>query len=137
MDEQGNWLYRGGFLKRNQWPALAPVQLPNALYEDRRIGRRSFRFLSEVVEANGRRFVVQTAIPDNDILHTLGLFQRDRPLVAVAMLLLASGVGYCLSRRALAPVDTITKAARDISGTCTNACSNCKPGMNYRGCPIL
>jgi len=120
VDDQGNWIYRRGFLQRNQWPTLSPGQLLNPRYEDQRIRGRSFRFLSEVVEANGRRFVVQTAIPDNDILHTLGLFQRDLPLIAVAMLLLASGVGYWLSRRALAPVDAITKAARDITGTNLN-----------------
>ncbi len=120
VDNQGNWIYRGGFLQRNQWPTLSPGQLLNPRYEDQRIGGRSFRFLSQVVEANGGRFVVQTAIPDNDILHTLGLFQRDVPLIAVAMLLLASGVGYWLSRRALAPVDAITRAARDITGANLN-----------------
>ena len=120
VDDRGNWVYRGDAFKRNQWPTLSPGQLPNPLYQDRRVGGRSFRFLSQVVETNGRRFIVQMGIQDNDILHTLKLFQRDLPLIAVAMLLLASGVGYWLSRRALAPVDAITKAARDITGTNLN-----------------
>jgi len=89
LDEQGNWIYRGGFLKRNQLPAMASAQLPIPLYKDRRIGGQSFRFLSEVVEASGRRFVIQAATPNNYILRTPGLFQRDLPLVTATMLLLA------------------------------------------------
>jgi signal transduction histidine kinase len=40
--------------------------------------------------------------------------------VRLRLLLLSSGVGHGLSGRALDPVDAITKAARDITGTNLN-----------------
>jgi heavy metal sensor kinase len=58
---------------------------------------------------------VQTAIPEGDILGTLRSFRRNLLLSAFIILLLAAGVGFWLSRRALAPVDAITRTARNIN----------------------
>jgi heavy metal sensor kinase len=84
---------------------------------DRRIGNRPFRFLSAAIQVYGRTFVIQTGVPENDILRTLGSFKRYLLIFAALMLLAASAVGYWLSRRALAPVDALTRTARNISGT--------------------
>lgn len=115
LDEQGDWIYRSSFLQEHNL-SLSPGQLLQPLYEDRRVGHRSFRFLSVDIEVYGRRFVVQTGVPEDDILRTLGLFKRYLLSFALLVLLAASAVGYWLSRRALAPVDALTRTARSISG---------------------
>ena len=66
---------------------------------------------------HGRRFVIQTGVPEDDILGTLNLFRRYLLIFGALMLLVGSAVGYWLSRRALAPVDALTRTARSISGT--------------------
>ena len=82
-----------------------------------KIDGQSFRFLSQSIEVYGRHFFVQTGVPEHDILTVLVLFRRYLWTFAVLMLLAASAVGYWMSRRALAPVDALTRTARSISGT--------------------
>ena len=70
------------------------------------------RFLSQSIEIDGRRYSVQVAAPLADLQQGL----RDALWILVPMfplmLVLASVAGYLMSRRALAPVDRITQAAR-------------------------
>ena len=63
----------------------------------------------------GRRYTVEAASPLRDLEQ--GLAQAVRMLLTTfpLVMLLASGGGYWLSRRALAPVDEITRAARSIT----------------------
>jgi len=117
QDEQGDWIYRSSFLEKHNLPGLSPGPSRKPSYEDRRVGGRSFRFVSETVEVHGRRFVVQTGVPEGDILKTLNRFRRYLLVFAALMLVAASAIGYWLSRRALAPVDALTRTARNISGT--------------------
>jgi heavy metal sensor kinase len=116
-DEQGDWIYRSSFLQQHNLPVVSADELETPSYEDRRIGDRPFRFLSAAIQVYGRTFVIQTGVPENDILRTLGSFKRYLLIFAALMLLAASAVGYWLSRRALAPVDALTRTARNISGT--------------------
>ena len=117
QDEYGDWIYRSSFLQLHNLPTVAAKQLTKPLYEDLAVGNRPLRFLSATIEVYGRTFVVQTGVPENDILRTLSSFRRYLLIFAALMLLAASAVGYWLSRRALAPVDAITQTARNISGT--------------------
>lgn len=119
-DDQGDWIYRAPFLEKNNLPFIDTAQLQKPLYEDRRLSHRPFRFLSEVIEVNGRRFIIQTGLPEGDTLGTLFLFRRYLLIFAPFLLLAAAGVGYWLSRRALAPVDALTRTARNITGTNLN-----------------
>ena len=114
-DEQGDWIYRAAFLEKNNVNAPSISDLQNRLFEDRRISGRRFRFVNDVITVNGRRFVVQTGLPEGDIIGTLHSFRRNLFGWALIMLLFASVVGYWLSRKALAPVDAITKTARTIN----------------------
>lgn len=116
QDAQGNWIYRSAFLEQNNLPVPQLEQLQRPKYSDRSFGHRSFRFLSARLEVHQRQFLVQTGVPDGDILRTLSLFRRYLLMFAAFMLVAASAVGYWLSRRALAPVDMLTQAARHISG---------------------
>jgi two-component system, OmpR family, heavy metal sensor histidine kinase CusS len=115
-DERGDWIYRSGFLQKMELPAVTVDQLREPLYEDRHLGRRHFRFLTEQIGVNGQQFIVQTGIPEGDVVQTLVLFQRYLWMFAPFMLLVAAGGGYWLSRRALAPVDALTRTARGITG---------------------
>ena len=117
QDGQGNWIYRSSFLAKHGLPTLSAGQLHKPSYESRRLDERQFRFLSESIEVNGRSVVVQTGVPEDDVIKTLRLFRRYLLLFAGLMLLAGSAVGYWLSRRALAPVDALTRTARSISGT--------------------
>jgi heavy metal sensor kinase len=115
QEEQGQWIYRAAFLEKNNASIATSHELQSPLYEDRKLAGRHIRFLSEIVEVNGRRFIVQTGIPVGDIVRTLHYFQQNLLLSALVVLFLASGVGFWLSRRALAPVDAITRTARSIN----------------------
>ena len=115
-DQQGYWIYRSPFLEKHQLPALSANQLQATWYESRRINGQSFRFLSQSIEVYGRHFFVRTGVPERDILTVLALFRRYLWTFAVLMLLAASAVGYWMSRRALAPVDALTRTVRSISG---------------------
>ena len=116
QDQRGNWIYRASFLQEKQFPAVNPDELQKPRYEDRWLGGQRFRFMSENLAVAGRRYTVQTGVPEDDILLTLTIFQRYLLMLAPLMLLAASAVGYWLSRRALAPVDALTRAARNITG---------------------
>ena len=114
-DEQGNWIYRAAFFEKNDVPVPYISDLQNRAFDDRSIGGRRFRFVSDVIGVNGRRFVVQTAVPEGDIIGTLHSFRRNLFGWGLVMLLFASAVGFWLSRKALAPVDAITRTARNIN----------------------
>jgi heavy metal sensor kinase len=116
QDQDGQWLYRASFLERNKLPLASANQLQKPLFENLEVSGREFRFLTQIIEVNGRRFIVQTGVPEKDILRTLDSFRRNLLIFALLMLVLASGVGYWLSRKALAPVDAITRTACSITG---------------------
>jgi heavy metal sensor kinase len=116
------WIYRASFMQKMSF--LPPVQDPSAddswpepIYEDRQLGGRPFRFLTQRVAVHGRQFTVQTGVPTDDIAHTLALFRRYLVMFAPIILLAASVVGYWISGRALSPVDALTRAARTITGS--------------------
>jgi two-component system, OmpR family, heavy metal sensor histidine kinase CusS len=113
----GDWIYRASFMQKVSFPSAAPHHLLQPVYEDRRLGGKPFRFLSQNIAVHGRRFTVQTGIPVDDVAQTLALFRRYLVMFAPLVLLTASVVGYWLSGRALSPVDALTRTARTISGS--------------------
>ena len=117
QDEQGNWLYRSPFFKDREVAATEASQLQVRRFQDKRLGGKSFRLLSEILEVNGRRYIVQTGVREGDVLETLRFFRRYLLLFAPLVLLAASWGGHWLSRRALSPVDALARTARDITGT--------------------
>lgn len=79
-----------------------------------RIGDARFRFLRERVEVQGTHYDVEVASSMQDFYRALERFRVVLYFAAPAFLILAALGGYWLSRRALAPVDEITRAARTI-----------------------
>jgi heavy metal sensor kinase len=116
----GTWIYRSPFLQANILPIRDPASIRRASFEDRKLGGKHFRFITQKMEVNGRLYALQTGLPTNDVRDTLKLFRRYLEMFAPLLLLVAAIGGYWLSRRALAPVDAIVRTARDISGTNLN-----------------
>ncbi|HEY1799892.1 MAG TPA: ATP-binding protein [Terriglobales bacterium] len=116
-DQEGDWIYRAPFLATIDLPAIDSPRLQKPLYEDLRLNHKPFRFMSEAIEVDGRLFIVQTGLPEDDTLATLVLFRRYLLLFAPFLLVISAWVGYWLSKRALAPVDALARTARDITGT--------------------
>jgi heavy metal sensor kinase len=112
-NEQGTDLYRGALVKS---PALKAGQLSSPIYEDRRIDDKPVRMLTARVKVDGRHYIVQAGQREYEVLATLASFRRYLMLIAPLLLLVAAVAGYWLSRRALAPVDALTRAAAGISG---------------------
>jgi heavy metal sensor kinase len=116
VDGDGNALYRSQFLEQHPLAPLALDQLQRHRYENRQLGRRRFRFISRVITAGSRSYIVQIGHPMHEELETLDDFRKYLLWFAPLLLLGASGVGYWLSHRALAPVDALARTARTISG---------------------
>jgi two-component system, OmpR family, heavy metal sensor histidine kinase CusS len=112
VDEHGGVIHRGEALAG---ASLAPLPDDTAgRFTDGELGGEPLRFLAAPIAVDGRHFTIQAAAP-------LGALQQGLRnavwLLAAAVpaaLLLAAAGGYWLSRRALAPVDTITATARMI-----------------------
>ena len=113
FDADGALVHRGA--------ALAGVMVPLAAdgadrFENVLAAGEPLRFASHAIEIDGRPFTIQVAAPLQDLQE--GLREAAWILLPMfpLMLLLAAGGGYWLARRALAPVDEITRTARAFSG---------------------
>ncbi|HEY6271527.1 MAG TPA: ATP-binding protein [Terriglobales bacterium] len=115
FNSQGDMVYRASFLREHALARAQSLRLGQPAFEDRELDGQAFRFLNQMVEVRGRRFLVQVGLPTREMLTILLLFQRCLFMLAPPMLALAAGVGHWLSSRALAPVDALTRTARTIS----------------------
>jgi heavy metal sensor kinase len=113
-DGDGRVLYRS--------PRLGSIQLglqsaatPSIEYATQRSGRSYVRIASQAIHGNGRSFTIQVAEPLHEFEESREGFEAILLLLAPIALLLAAVGGFWISRRALAPVDRITNAARSIS----------------------
>jgi len=118
--ENGALIYRSTFLQ-NHVVSLSSNHGGKGIFRNLRIDGRPFRFTLQTLEANGHVFTATMGIPTDDVVETLDLFQSYLLMLAPALFLVAAGGGYWLSRRALAPVDSLVRTARDISGANLNS----------------
>jgi heavy metal sensor kinase len=116
-DASGNWIYRSPGMIRAGIEPVSPAALRRPAHTDERVGRTPYRFVAKRIEVSGRTFVVQTGISNDEEMETLERFRNYLLMFAPIILLAAGGVGYGLSRRALAPVDALTNTARTITGS--------------------
>jgi len=115
-NEKGEWLYRSAVLENSQAPIRLPAQLGDRIvYENRTVQDIPVRFAAGRVVVNGHPYTVQVAAPLNEFNQALERFRLILWLAAPALLIGAGLGGYWISRRALKPVDQITKAAESIS----------------------
>lgn len=79
-----------------------------------RIQGARFRFLRETTQVGGARYDIEAAASTQQFDRSLEQFRALLYALGPAFLILAALGGHWLSRRALAPVDQVTKAARSI-----------------------
>jgi len=116
-DQDGNWIFRAPALERTRFAPISPTTIKRPSFRNLELGNKPFRFIMQRVDVNGRAYTVQTGVPTEQIMATLSLFRRYLLLLAPLLLLAAAFGGYLLSRKALSPVDALTRTARSISGT--------------------
>ena len=111
-DEGGHWIYRSRLMASHDVPA--PATASYSAY-DVEAGDLPLRVLVREINAGGDRYRIQVAAPMDDFYDAIDRFKWVVLLLSPVVLILASGGGYWLSRRALAPVDQLTRAAQDIN----------------------
>jgi heavy metal sensor kinase len=115
-DIDGAWLYRSSPLYDEHVPIYdAAVLRDEPRVENIVVRDAPLRFLSQAVEAGGGTYVVQVAAPLHELEEGLTEFSWVVLIALPAVLLIASVGGYQVSRRALRPVDEITRMARSVS----------------------
>jgi heavy metal sensor kinase len=119
--EGGDLIYRASFLEGQQAALFPPDEVSTPIFRSRRIEHRHFRFVFQKLTVNGRTYIVEMGVPADDAFETLSLFRSYLLMFAPVLLLVAAGVGYWLSRRALSPVDALVRSAREIGGTNLNS----------------
>lgn len=121
LDEQGNLIFRSQGMDASSWPKDMPVGSAKGVSINRKQGNKSLRFWVGSIEAQGHVYQARIGTPIGEVKKTLSAFQKYLWMMAPIVLLVAAGVGYWLSRRALEPVDRLTRAARLIGGGSLNA----------------
>lgn len=112
----GEPIYISDFLKKNGYGSSVVLLPTPPEFENQRIGRTWLRFYRSSVTTHGLTFIIAMGASTRDTYETLEAF-RNYLLLSAPLVLLISGIGgYMLSRRALAPVDALTRTARTISG---------------------
>lgn len=114
--EGGEPIYISPALQLHSAVVDPPQQVQKTFFRIRKIDGKHFRFAFERLSVNGQVYVVETGLTAEDAVDTLRLFRSSLFLFAPLLLLIAAGVGYWMSRRALAPVDALVRTARDVSG---------------------
>jgi heavy metal sensor kinase len=114
-DESGV-LYRSARLSEYPLGLKQPCSANDGIeYTTDRAGRSSLRMASQAATVKGKRFTIQVAEPLHEFQESMERFQGMLLVAAPLFLILASLGGFWMSRRALAPVDRITRDARLIS----------------------
>jgi len=113
-DAEGNRIYRSPALAQNDLLPREPIQ--SQYYRDTWAGKIPLRLVAKRIDVHGNTFTVLAGIDTRDQGESLKRI-RNR-LLQLGLLLSVGGALLCygLSRRALAPVEAVTKAARVIDG---------------------
>ena len=111
-DEGSHWVYRSRLMASHDVPVPA-----SASYSAYNLvaGGLPLRVMVREMNAGGDRYRIQVAAPMDDFYDAIDRFKWVVLLLSPLVLILATGGGYWLSRRALAPVDQISRAAQEIN----------------------
>ncbi len=114
-DSQGQWLYRSVPLESNNVPIEKPSNLDRPTFVTTQVAGRPLRFFSERILVNGQAYTVQVAAPMHEAFESIEAFGLILVLAVPVLLIAATAGGYWISKRALDPVDAISRAAQRIS----------------------
>ena len=111
-DQDGLWVF--------QSPAIKTYHLPPQLNTTSRatttvVQRIPIRSINETLAVNGRAYHIQVAARMDEFYEALDRFRHRLLIFLPVILMVASAAGYWTSRRALSPVDEITRAAQQIN----------------------
>lgn len=110
-DESGEFIYRSPRLQSLNFPVTYPQQKFVTVV----CGASPLRAYTVRTAGNGRVFLIQVAEDMDDYVEALARYRLLLWTGIAALLIAATLGGYWMSRRALAPVDEITRAAQKIS----------------------
>ena len=115
----GEPVYVSDFLRKNSfaspvWTGSGPP--PRGVFETRVVGGRHIRFLQSSTNTHGLTFLIATGAPMREVRETLSALQNFLLWLAPLVLIISAIGGHWLSHRALAPVDALTRTARNITG---------------------
>ena len=113
-DGEGKSLFQSTSI-RDYHLELPHADLSAPRYETSDLKAGQLRVLSARVTISGSDYIVQLGAPVAEAYKILQRFQWLLVLSIPVVLVLASAGGYWMGRRALAPVDEITRAARSVS----------------------
>lgn len=111
-DQDGHWIYRSRLMEH--YELSVPAKAGYSAYNLMSAGL-PLRVLVRQLKAGAYTYRIQVAAPMDDFYDAIDRFKWMVLLLSPVVLVLASAGGYWLSRRALAPVDQITRAAQDIN----------------------
>jgi heavy metal sensor kinase len=115
FDAAGTLLYASRPLRDGRFPVYTAAELGGqSRFEDVRARREPLRILTSGASVGGREIVIQAAVPLREWIEGLAHFVSILAASIPAILGIAALGGYWMSRRALAPVDSIIDAARLI-----------------------
>jgi len=114
-DAQGQWLYRSESLESANVAIDKPSNLPTPRFVMAQVAGRPLRFYSERTLVNGQPYTVQVAAPMHEALEAIEAFGLILVLMVPLLLIGATAGGYWISKRALDPVDEISRTAQRIS----------------------
>lgn len=119
--DRGELIYRSPMMQAHPSRIRSASEITGTNLWTRRIDGHPIRFILQNLSVNGRRFIVQMGNPADDAVDTLHLFRAYLFMFAPALLLVAAGFGYWMSRRALSPVDELVRTAREVGGANLNS----------------
>ncbi len=111
-DEEGHWIFRSTLMERYGVP-IAHADQPTLIIC--RFKHRPFRVLTSEVHVGGAVYFIQVAMPMHEVFEVLEDYRWLLFLLSPALLIFASAGGYWMSRKALLPVDEISRAAQSIT----------------------
>jgi two-component system, OmpR family, heavy metal sensor histidine kinase CusS len=111
-DPQGRWIYRSQLMERYGVPL---PQSTGPVIQNLQVGGLLLRVLATETHLNTGTYRIVVAAGMDDFEGALDRFKGALLLFGPLLLLFASAGGYWMSRRALTPVDEITRAAQNIS----------------------
>ena len=111
-DQQGNWLYRSTSMSRYEIPRSQGASTEPSTFMSEDI---PLRVLNSEVRVGSQVYFIQVGAPLDDFYDSLHRFEMMLLVSIPILLLCAAAGGYWMSRRALTPVDEITRTARSIS----------------------
>jgi heavy metal sensor kinase len=111
-DQNGRWIYRSRLMTHYDLPV--PVKPSYSAYNVMSVDL-PLRVLVREISFAEATYRIQVAIPMDDFYDAMDQFKLMILLLSPLVLVLASAGGYWLSRRALDPVDQITRATQEIN----------------------